>query len=175
MTYSFSDLEPVCCSMSSSNCCFLTCIQISQEAGRVVWHSHLSQNCPQFIVNIIQWYIIYKVLHHRRAYQVLNKFITPPLKKKKKYSCYVVTLPLLVSTHLLSVSRVRLFWMACDNGLFYAAVCLWLLSRWRSPSVLSPAPPPRRLLGLDRLPPCVLQHCVNHSPAGGCLECFRRQ
>ena len=29
--YSFSYLEPVCCSMSSSNCCFLTCVQISQE------------------------------------------------------------------------------------------------------------------------------------------------
>ena len=36
--------------MSSSNCCFLTCIQISQEAGQVVWYSHLSQNFPQFIV-----------------------------------------------------------------------------------------------------------------------------
>ena len=35
--YSFPNLEPVCCSMSSSNCCFLTCIQISQEAGHVVW------------------------------------------------------------------------------------------------------------------------------------------
>ena len=37
--YSFSYLEPVCCSMSSSNCHFLTCIQISQEAGQVVWYS----------------------------------------------------------------------------------------------------------------------------------------
>ena len=36
--------------MSSSNCCFLICIQISQEAGQVVWYSHLSQNFPQFIV-----------------------------------------------------------------------------------------------------------------------------
>ena len=36
--------------MSSSNCCFLTCIQISQEAGQVLWYSHLSQNFPQFIV-----------------------------------------------------------------------------------------------------------------------------
>ena len=36
--------------MSSSNCCFLTCIQISQEAGRVVWYSHLFQNFPQCIV-----------------------------------------------------------------------------------------------------------------------------
>ena len=48
--YSFSYLEPVCCSMSSSNCCFLTCIQISQEAGQVVWYSHLLKNFPQFIV-----------------------------------------------------------------------------------------------------------------------------
>ena len=32
------------------NCCFLTCIQVSQEAGQVVWYSHLFQNFPQFIV-----------------------------------------------------------------------------------------------------------------------------
>ena len=48
--YSFSYLEPVCCSMSSSNCCFLTCIQVSQETGQVVWYSHLFQNFPQFIM-----------------------------------------------------------------------------------------------------------------------------
>ena len=48
--YSFSYLEPVCCSMSSSNCCFLTCIQISKEAGQVVWYSHLLQNFPEFVV-----------------------------------------------------------------------------------------------------------------------------
>ena len=48
--YSFSYMEPVCCSMSSSNCCFLTCIQVFQEAGQVVWYSHLFQNFTQFIV-----------------------------------------------------------------------------------------------------------------------------
>jgi len=48
--YSFRNFEPVCCSMSSSNCCFLTCIQVFQEAGQVVWYSHLFQNFPQFIV-----------------------------------------------------------------------------------------------------------------------------
>ena len=36
--------------MSSSNCCFLTWIQISQEAGQVVWYSRLFKNFPQFIV-----------------------------------------------------------------------------------------------------------------------------
>jgi len=36
--------------MSSYNCSFLTCIQVSQEAGKVVWNSHLFKNFPQFIV-----------------------------------------------------------------------------------------------------------------------------
>ena len=48
--YSFPNLEPVCCSMSSSNCCFMTFIPIFQEAGQVVWYSHLFQNFPQFVV-----------------------------------------------------------------------------------------------------------------------------
>ena len=48
--YSFPNLEPICCPMSSSNCCFLTCIQISQEAGQVFWYSHLFQNFPEFVV-----------------------------------------------------------------------------------------------------------------------------
>ena len=39
--------------MSSSNCCFLTCIQISQEAGQVVWYAHLFQNVPQFIASSV--------------------------------------------------------------------------------------------------------------------------
>ena len=49
-------------SMSSSNCCFLTCIQISQEAGQVVWYSHLSQNFPQFIV-----------IHTVKSFGIVNK------------------------------------------------------------------------------------------------------
>ena len=48
--YYFPDLEPICFSMSDSNYSFLTCIQISQEAGQVVWYSHLFKNFPQFVV-----------------------------------------------------------------------------------------------------------------------------
>src|SRR5574341_1504046 len=48
--------------MSSSNCCFLTCIQISQEAGQVVWYSHLSQNFPQLIV-----------IHTVKGFGIVNK------------------------------------------------------------------------------------------------------
>ena len=60
--YSFPDFEPVCCSMSSSNCCFLTYIQISQEAGKVVWYSHLFQNFPQF-----------DVVHTVKGFGIVNK------------------------------------------------------------------------------------------------------
>ena len=30
--------------MSGFNCCFLTCIQVSQEAGKLVWYSYLFKN-----------------------------------------------------------------------------------------------------------------------------------
>ena len=48
--------------MSSSNCCFLTCIQISQETSQVVWYSHLFQNFPQFIV-----------IHTVKGFGIVNK------------------------------------------------------------------------------------------------------
>ena len=48
--YSFPNLEPVHCSVPGSNCWFLTCIQISQEAGQVVWYPYLLKNFPQFVV-----------------------------------------------------------------------------------------------------------------------------
>ena len=60
--YSFSYLEPVCCSMSSSNCCFLTCIQISQEADQLVWYFHVFQNFPQLIV-----------IHTVKGFGIVNK------------------------------------------------------------------------------------------------------
>ena len=60
--YSFPILEPVCFSMSGSNCCFLTSIQISQEAGNVVWYSHLLKNSPQFVV-----------IHAVKGFSVVNE------------------------------------------------------------------------------------------------------
>ena len=36
--------------MSSSNGCFLTYIQISQEADKVVWYSRLLKNFPHFVM-----------------------------------------------------------------------------------------------------------------------------
>ena len=55
-------MEPIYCSVSGSNCCFLTCIQISEEAGQVVWYSHLFQNFPQFVV-----------IHIVKGFGIVNK------------------------------------------------------------------------------------------------------
>ena len=60
--YCFPDLEPVSCFMSSSNCCFLTFIQISQEAGEVVWYFHLFKNFPQIVVT-----------HTVKGFGIINK------------------------------------------------------------------------------------------------------
>ena len=48
--------------MPDSNCFFLTCIQISQQAGKVVWYSHLLKNFPQFVV-----------IHAVKGFGIVNK------------------------------------------------------------------------------------------------------
>ena len=48
--------------MSSSNCSFLTCIQVSQETGQVVWYAHLFQNFSPFIV-----------IHTVKGFGIVNK------------------------------------------------------------------------------------------------------
>ena len=42
--------------------CFLTCIQVPQEVGQVVWDSHLFQNFPEFIV-----------IHTIKGFGIVNK------------------------------------------------------------------------------------------------------
>ena len=78
--YSFSYLEPVSCSMSSSTCCFLTCIQVSQGAGQVVWYSHLFQNVPQFIVihTVKGFGIVNKVEKKQNVFLELSCFFHDP-------------------------------------------------------------------------------------------------
>ena len=59
--YSFPNFEPVCYFMADSNHCFLSCIQISQDTGKVVWYSHLLKNFPQFVV-----------IHTDKVFSVVN-------------------------------------------------------------------------------------------------------
>ena len=62
LTYSFPNLYPVHCSMSASSFCFLTCLQISQEADKVVWYYNLIKNFPQFVV-----------IHEVKGFSIFNE------------------------------------------------------------------------------------------------------
>ena len=62
MTHSFPHLKSVHCSMSASKCCFLTCKQVSQEAGKVVWCSHLFKNFSYFVV-----------IHTVKSFSIINE------------------------------------------------------------------------------------------------------
>ena len=48
--------------MSSPNCCFLTCIQVSQDADQVVWYFHLFKNFQEFAV-----------VHTVKGFGIVNK------------------------------------------------------------------------------------------------------
>ena len=101
--YSFSYLEPVCCSMSISNCCFLTCIQVSQEAGQVVWYSHLFQNFPH--------YQTIKVLHLAPE----NSHIwPPPLATWSKSLLFFSVVPTIVTAK----TWIKRFTQVCDQKYF---------------------------------------------------------
>ena len=57
-----SHLEPISCSIQGSNCCFLTCIQVSQETGKLVWYSHRFKSYPQSFM-----------IHTVKGFGVINK------------------------------------------------------------------------------------------------------
>ena len=61
--------------MWSSNCCFLTCIQISQEAGKVVWYFYLLKNFPQSVV-----------IHTVRGFGIVNK---AEVDVFQEFSCFI--------------------------------------------------------------------------------------
>ena len=83
--------------MPSSNCCFLTYIQVSQEAGQVVWYSHLFQNCPQFVlgwfISLLQFLSCHnKDLEWQKNYsssrQDFLALISPSTKDSKQQTSY---------------------------------------------------------------------------------------
>ena len=70
--HSFPHLEPIYCPMFSSNCCFLISIQSSQEAGKVVWYSHLFKNFPEYHWNM---YIIICETDHQPRFDAWDRVL----------------------------------------------------------------------------------------------------
>ena len=62
------------CSMSHPNCCFLACIQISQDAGKVVWYFHFLENFPQFFV-----------IHTVKGFSIVNE---AEVNVFREFSCF---------------------------------------------------------------------------------------
>ena len=102
--------------MSSSNCCFLTCLQVSQEAGQVVWYSHLLYNFPKFIV-----------VHTVKGFGIINK---------SEIRCFSGTLGFLMIQRMLAIwSLVPLPFLkpAGTSGSSWFTCC-WSLD-WRILSI----------------------------------------
>ena len=110
-------------SISSSNCCFLTYIQISQEAGKMFWYFHIFENFPQFVV-----------IHTIKGFSIINKaevdvflgffcfFIQWMLA-----ICSLVSLPFLNPTWTSESSRFKYCWsLACPTRIpLVPSLCRW--------------------------------------------------
>ena len=115
LTYSFSYLETVCFSMSSSNFCFLICIQVSQEAGQVIWYSHLSQNCPQFIV-----------IHTVKGFGIVNK---AEIDAFLELSCFSMIQQMLAIWSLVPLPFLKPAWTSESSRFMYCWSLAWRILR----------------------------------------------
>ena len=107
--YCFPNLEPVHCSMFSSNCCFLTYIQTSQEAGQVVWYSQLFKNFPRFV-------LIYTV----KGFGVVNK-----VDVFRELSCSLMIQQKLAIWSLVPLPFLNLAWMSGSSRFMYYRSLAW--------------------------------------------------
>ena len=82
--------------MSSSNCCFLTSVQVSQEAGHLVWYSHLFKNFPQFVV-----------IHTVKGFGIVNKAEIDVLEPKKIKSVPASTFPPSICHEVMGLDAVK--------------------------------------------------------------------
>ena len=97
--------------MSGPNCCFLTCLQVSQEAGKLVWYSHLFKNFPQFVV-----------IHTVKGFSIINEgevdvflefscFLHDPVNVGSLISCFSAFYILCIFIFCLSSSTLLIFFI----------------------------------------------------------------
>ena len=125
---SFPNLEPVCCSMSNSNCCFLTCIQISQEAGQMVWYSHLLKNFPHLCFSKCLFHLTLHVSLHAFQFEP-GSFLRISVKYLYKLLSCISGLLTWVSNYQYPIlgreSMVGLVDVTSGSRLWVTWVCPW--------------------------------------------------
>ena len=94
--------------MSSSNCCFLTCIQ---EASKVVWYSHLLKNFSQFVV-------IYTV----KGFGIINK---AEVDVFLELSCVSMIQRMLAIWSLVPLPFLNLTWTSGSSRFTYCWSLAW--------------------------------------------------
>ena len=99
--------------MSSSNYCFLTCIQISQEAGQVVWYSHLFQNFSQFVV-----------IHTIKDFGIGNK---AEVNVFLELSCFLMIQRMLAIWSLVPLPFLNPAWTSGSSWFMYCWSLAWLI------------------------------------------------
>ena len=104
--------------MSSFNCCFLTCIQVSQEAGQVVCYSHLFKNFPQFIV-----------IHTVKGFGIVNK---AEIDVFLELSSFSMIQQMLATWSLVLLPFLKPAWTSGSSRFMYC----WCLA-WRILSITS--------------------------------------
>ena len=100
--------------MSGSNCCFFTCIKVSQEADKVVWYSHFFKNFPWFIV-----------IHTLKGFSIVSE------AKVDVFFFWIPLLSLWSNRCLLSLWSNKCWqfdlWFLC---LFLIFTYCWILAWW---------------------------------------------
>ena len=96
--------------MSSFNCCFFTCIQISQEAGQVVWYSHIFKSFPQFVV-----------IHTAKGFSVVNEAKVSVLE----FSFFLYDQTVLAIWSVVPVSFLNPTWTSESSWFMYCWSLAW--------------------------------------------------
>ena len=108
--------------MSSYICCFLTCIQVSQEAGQVVWYFHFFQNFPQFII-----------IHTVKGFGIVNK---TEIDVFLELSCFFNDPAMLAIWSLVPLPFLKPAWTSASSQFTYCWSLAWrilsitLLALW---------------------------------------------
>jgi len=99
--------------MSSSNCCLLNCIHISQEAGKVMWYSHLFKKVPQFVV-----------IHTVKGLNVINEVEVDVFLE---FSCFTYDPRLLATWSLVPFSFLNPACISWSSQFMYCWSLAWMI------------------------------------------------
>ena len=97
--------------MSGSNCSFLTCIQISQEAGKVVWYAHLFKNFQVFVV-----------VHTVKGFAIVNK---AEVDVFLEFSCFLDDTTMLAIWSLVPLPFLKPPWTSGSSKFTYYWSLVW--------------------------------------------------